>query len=376
MRILYIITQADGGGAQKYALTLAKHFGGAIACGNEAQDLFEKAGKMRIPTFALKNLKRNVSPWHDFLAIWEIRELVKKYKPDIVHLNSTKAGIFGSFSCMNLFTKKQPSPGGKTKVVFTAHGFIFNEPMSWLKKSLYITLEKEASRFRDKIIAVSEADLGSAMQYNIISREKISVIHNGIVPINFLDKDEAKKQLGIINGKTIIGTIANFYPTKGLDVLIDAVKLLPEELLNKCQFVIFGDGPERGNLKAKISNSKLENNFLLLGAINNAASYLKALDVFVLPSRKEGLPYTILEAMQAGLPIIASSVGGIPEALSEAGILTQAEDPSSLAQAIENAVNNESLRHTLSQKALSRSLLFTEEKMLQETEKIYNQITS
>ena len=145
MRILYIVTQADDGGAQTYTLLLAKHFGGAIAAGPSSVRLFEQAQNSGLTTFKLEHLKRSIIPWDDFFAVKEIRELIKNYEPDIVHLNSSKAGFLGSFAAMWL----------KTKVVYTAHGFIFNEPMVWVKKAFFIALEKVASSFRDFIICVS-----------------------------------------------------------------------------------------------------------------------------------------------------------------------------------------------------------------------------
>src|SRR6185436_2761697 len=105
MKILYIITQADGGGAQKYTLDLARHFNGAIAAGDEATKLLDAAKADGLKTYPLKHLKRDINLWHDFLAMWEIRALIDSIKPDIVHLNSTKAGILGSFACVGLKTK-------------------------------------------------------------------------------------------------------------------------------------------------------------------------------------------------------------------------------------------------------------------------------
>ena len=137
MKILYLITQADGGGAQNYVLSQAKHFHGIIAAGNEATELFEAAHSFGLETYCLEHLKREISPLSDLRAILEIRELIKNLRPDIVHLNSTKAGFLGSLACWNL----------KVKVIFTAHGFIFLEPMSWLKKSFYMALEKLAQEF-------------------------------------------------------------------------------------------------------------------------------------------------------------------------------------------------------------------------------------
>lgn len=366
MRILYIITQADGGGAQKYTLALAKHFNGAIAAGNEAGKLFINAQSAGLETFELQHLKRDINLWQDAQAVWEIRDLIKFYRPDIVHLNSSKAGILGSFARI----------GTKAKIVFTAHGFVFNEPLSTPLKMFYLALEKVASSYRDFIITVSDADKKSALDNNLIAINKIQTIHNGLPQINFLSKDEAKRQLGISENKIIIGNTSNFYKTKGLDVLIEAVSLLSEDVKAKSEFVIIGDGSEKENLKSKITNLKLDASIKLLGKIDNASDYLKAFDLFTLPSRKEGLPFALLEAMQAGLPIIASNVGGIPEALGDAEILVEPENPKTLADALSTMIKDEQKRSDLSAKALERSKLFIGEKMLTETNTVYKKIIS
>lgn len=374
MKILYIITQADGGGAQKYTLCLAKHFNGAIAAGSEDSRLFTVAEMAGLQTFPLTHLKRNIIPWHDFLAAWEIRQLIKLYRPDIVHLNSSKAGFLGSFAAVGL----------KTKVVFTAHGFIFNEPLSSAKKAFYLALEKTASAYRDFIITVSDADKKSAFDNNLISQNKIQNIHNGIGKIDFLEKPEALRSLGLANDKIIIGCIANAYKTKGLDVLIDAISILDKEIREKIQVVIIGDGPEMENLKLMISAGggsasggeylRLQETIKLLGKIDNAAGYLKAFDIFILPSRKEGFPYTLLEAMQAGLPIIASNAGGNLEAVGDAGILIASENPNQLCDAITRLVTDKNLREALSKKTLGRAKLFSEQKMLGQTDLVYKKL--
>lgn len=364
MNILYIITQADGGGAQKYTLELAKAFNGSLAAGNEAGSLFYQAKELNIPTFELRHLKREINLTEDILAIWEIRQLIKQIRPNIVHLNSTKAGILGSFASIGL----------GAKVIFTAHGFIFNEPLSKLKKNFYIATETIASDFRDFIITVSNADKKSAFDNKIIQPNKIQTIHNGIKQINFLDKETAQSKLNLDPSKFNIGCVANFYHTKGLDILIEAISLLPEEIKNNINVSIIGKGPEEINLKSKIQNLNLESIFKLKGNKENASTYLKAFDLYVQPSRKEGFPYSILEAMQAGLPIIASDTGGIYEALDNTGVLVKPENPQELCSAIEDLLQNEAKRKDLSQKALEKSKLFTLEKMLEETKTIYEQI--
>ena len=369
MRILYVITQADGGGAQKYTLCLAKHFGGTVAAGNEAEKLFIDARRSGLTTFELKHLKRDVDPWHDVLAVWEIRQLIKSYNPDIVHLNSSKAGILGSFAAI----------GTKVKVVFTAHGFVFNEPLPRPLKIFYLALEKIASDYRDFIITVSDADKQAALDNKIIAPKKIATIHNGIPQIQFYDKAEAQKALGLSGEKIIIGSVANFYKTKGLDILINAVAKLDPGIKNKVLCAIIGEGAERKSLEKQISDLGLIGTVRLLGFCPQIPAALKAFDVFVLASRKEGFPYTVLEAMQAGLPIIASQTGGIPEALGEAGFLVRPEDPKELAQVLGKVVSDINTHgpqyfNGLTQKAKARAGGFNQEKMLDETERIYRQL--
>ncbi|MBL8030569.1 MAG: glycosyltransferase family 4 protein [Candidatus Doudnabacteria bacterium] len=364
MNILYIITQADGGGAQKYVLTLARHFKGTIAAGNEATQLFTDAANLRLKTYNLQHLKRNISPANDLLAIFEIRSLIKKINPDIVHLNSSKAGFLGSLACIGL----------KTKVVFTAHGFIFNEPMPGWKKTFYISLEKLASAFRDFTITVSNADKKSALDNNLTQENKVQTIHNGIPKLTFLESLQARSHLNLPEEYFIFGTIANFYTTKGIDVLIEAISLLNTNTLTKCKFVIIGNGPELKNLELGIKNLELEKAVIFIQK-NQAWQYLQAFNAFVLPSRKEGFPYTLLEAMQAGLPIAATRVGGIPEALGDAGILVEPGNAKALAKAIDS-LSNKQKQEELSKKARERSFKFSEERMLKETEEIYKKLAA
>lgn len=361
MRILYVITQADGGGAQKYVLALAKHFGGMIAAGSEAGKLFDDARKAGLTVFELKHLKRNINPWHDLLAVWEIRQLLKDCEPDIVHLNSTKAGVLGSFASIGTKAKAAPRTGQRswtgTRVVFTAHGFIFNEPLGFGLKNFYLALEKVASGYRDFIITVSDADRKSALKNKLISPNKIQTIHNGIGPIDFLPRDEARKQLGLPLGKKIMGVIANDYKTKGLDIV---AKLKP----------VFGTMIA---VIGKVSGDKQSSQTIkYLGYKPNAAIYLKAFDGTMIPSKKEGFPYVALEAMQAGSAILATDVGGNKEALGDAGIIVEPNSPEALQKIIELEFINDNKIKELSEKSLARSKLFTEEKMFAETKKIYD----
>lgn len=368
MRILYIITQGDAGGAQRYVLDLAKAFGGQIATGTESDRLATMAEDADIPVHRLFHLKRSISPLDDMLAIWDILQLIKKTSPDIIHLNSSKAGFIGSM--VKLFSD--------VKIVYTAHGFVFNEP----GRGFYAPLERFASRFRDYIIAVSEADMKSALAKKIIAPSKISVVHNGIGEIKLLNKISARQYLGIPLDKIVVGTIANFYTTKGIDILIRAAALIPREQRQHLFFTVLGDGPKRHEYEQLISQLRLGDCLKLAGNRELASHYLRAFDVFVLPSRKEGFPYALIEALQAGLPIIATDVGGNKEAIQDAGILVPPENPEALAGTLTKLIFDKSPEGgiekltELSGKAIIRSQDLTLQAMIQKTQKVYDIVLS
>lgn len=313
-KILYIITLPDWGGAQRYVFDLAnnqKNDSQIIVSAGKSEglskiNLLEKCREAGIATYQFKNLVRSISPVKDILAIWEIKNYLEKEKPDAIHLNSSKAGILASFSAA--LSKHKP------EVIYTIHGWVFMEPMSAIKKQFYILLEKFASRWRDKIIVLGEKEKQIALKYKICPENKLEIRRHSIPMESFLDKDIARKKLKLPLNKKIVGTVANFYPAKGLEYLIEAAaKINNPDII----FAVIGDGPLRRNYELLITNYKLQDKFLLLGEKENAAQYLKAFDVFVLPSVKEGAPYVILEAMAAELPIVATDVGNVSEMLKD-----------------------------------------------------------
>lgn len=370
LKILCVVTQSEWGGAGRYVFDLATNlpkdqFEVAVAAGGK-KELFDNLEKNHIQTFHLINLVREINPFSDIKAYFEIKKLIKQWQPDIIHLNSSKAGVIGALSAKACKVKK---------IIYTAHGFVFNEPLSTWKKKLYIFLERFTAKSKDTIICVSEFDRQTGLKNKITTENKLVTIHNGIGQINFLDKETARKELNLPPEKFVIGTIANFYATKGFDYLLQAaaevIKNKPETI-----FQLIGFGDLEDFIRLQIIKLNIENNFFVLNGktMNGAGSkYLKAFNAFALSSVKEGLPYTIIEAMQAGLPIVATKVGGIPEILNENnGLLVPAKDSSALAQAILKIIDDKKLAETLGKNAendAKSDLSLT--KMIQETKNIY-----
>jgi len=301
-KLAYIITSSDWGGAQHYVFDLAKslkeEFEVLICAGlnnKKIDGLLDKAEKMDIKTYTFTNIVRKINIIKDIKALFEIAIFYNIEKPDIVHLNSSKAGILGSLA--KILSSYKP------KIIYTVHGWVFTEPMNIFKKRLYICLEKLASKFRDQIIVLSDSEKQIALDYKICKENKLVIIKNAISTIDFYNKSVAKELLGLPKDKIIIGTISNYYKTKGLKYLVQAGLQLKD-----FYFVIIGDGPEKEGITAS-------KNIKLLGYMPDASKYLYAFDVFVLSSLKEGYPYVITEAMYAGLPIVATKVGAIEEIL-------------------------------------------------------------
>ena len=367
-KILYIITQAELGGAQGYIFDLASKISDpdhlvSVAAG-EGYGLLEKFKNSQIATYKIKNLKREISPISDILAYFEIKKLIKQINPDIIHLNSSKAGVLGALAAHQ---------AGIKKIIYTAHGFVFNEPLPWWKKQMYLFAEKFSARYKSKIICVSEFDRQTGLKNNIAEAEKFVTIHNGIDQLHFLDKPTARQQLSLPLDKIVIGTVANFYPTKGLTYLIDAAKIVTTKNPNII-FRLIGFGQLETDLKIQIKELSLEQYFFL-GAKKKAYHYLKAFDIFVLSSVKEGLSYTILEAMRAGLPIVATAVGGTPEMITGSNwMLVNSKDPQALAEAILKLINNKTLADQLGAKAaIDVANNFSLEHMITKTIQVYQE---
>ena len=369
-KILYIITKSDIGGAQKYVRDLSNNLDREkfnpkiIYGGKDLKWLSNKA----CPEFLFFN---------DWLAIFELIKIYKKERPDIIHLNSSKTGVLGSIAAKIYKTVNNKSLTAMPKVIFTAHGWVFNHtnaistPVKWF----YITLHKFAALFQDKIICVSEYDYNLSMQYKIIPKEKLITIHNGIDQnMEFLDKETARKELiksaGFLNPNwPWIGSIGRLVKEKNYQTFIEAAALIPN-----AYFFLIGSGPEEKNLKVISYKLKINNRFFFIDPTGNDAQYLKAFDIFIMSSIKEGLPYILLESMAAELPIIVTEAGGMPEIIKnrENGLMVAQKNPDLLAKAIKGILTNKSVASELS-KAAKETLKekFNLAKMIEETSEVY-----
>jgi len=306
-KILYVITKGNFGGAQRYVFDLAtslpkSEFNVAVAMGQPGR-LATMLSDANIRTIPIASLQRNVSVAADFKSFFELYRLFKRERPDVVHLNSSKAGGVGALTARL---------AGVPRIVFTVHGWPFWEDRSSIVKAFIWFFSWMTALLSNTVVVISDYDLRVARQMPLVGHKAVR-IYNGIAPMQFGSGQAVRKHFP--ENARIFGTIGELNRNKNQMALI-------EEACKKTDryVAIVGEGELRGYLESKIKEYGLESRVKLLGFIP-ASEAMKGFDVFALPSVKEGLPYVLLEAKQVGLPVEASRVGGIPEILD-------AKDPS------------------------------------------------
>ncbi len=370
-KILYLITKSNWGGAGKYVYDLAleaanRGFEVTVAAGKPSGEgeLLTRLQQAGIRTIPLPSVKRNIQFLGEFNNLWQLIKLLKRERPDIIHLNSSKIGGLGA-----LAGRLARVP----KIIFTGHGWAFNEERFFLSQWLIGLSHWITILLTHQTIAVSKQTAKQLLKFPWV-KNKITTIYNGLDIPQFLDKKEARIKLSPEDQDTIwLGTIAELHKNKGLDILLLAFKQVLARV-GGLSLIIMGEGEERENLAHLIAKLNLTNNVQLLGRVEMAATYLPALDLFILPSRTEALPYAVLEAGAASLPVIASRVGGIPEIITDeqSGLLVTAGNYKDLSLAIEKLLTHKDLAKKYGQNLKNKiTAEFTQKSMLDQTFALY-----
>ncbi len=329
MKILYVITKSNFGGAQRYVYELAvamREAGHRVAVASAADGiLVDKLKAAGVTHYPIKSFQRDINPRKELGVISELNACLKDFRPDVIHLNSSKAGLIGA-----IVSRFQRVP----KIIYTSHGWAFNEDRNLIEKSIFGLLHWLTVLFSHRTIVVSNAL--QAQLHGPFIKKKMEVIHLGREYPNHFNKGEAREALAKYNEElsdhlsdSWTGTIAELHPVKQHEITIRAIARLANRGII-VRHIIIGDGQEKNKLEELINELSLQKNVFLLGSIDEASAYLKAFDVFVLSSRSEAFGYVILEAAQAGLPIVASNVGGIPEIVQDGSSATLIKNQSGL----------------------------------------------
>ncbi|MCX7761818.1 MAG: glycosyltransferase family 4 protein [Candidatus Kryptonium sp.] len=359
MRILYVVTSAGFGGASMHVLQLMKFsrsqgYQVGLVSAPEPR-LINEAKELGVEIFQNPYFVRRFHLVNDIKAFFPVYRAIKKFKPDIIHAHSSKAGIIARFWAAILKVKP---------VIFTAHGWAFTEGREYWKRWILALIERIAAKVTTKIICVSEHDKMLALKFKVASPDKLIVIHNG-VDVNLFKNLKKTK----IDDEVVITFVGRLVPQKDVFLLIDAM-----ERIDKAKLWIVGDGELKDKVIRYISKKNLNHKITLFGERSDIPNILSQSDIFVLPSRWEGLPLTIIEAMMAGLPVVASNVGGVSELVDNGvtGFLVPPGNVEVFVDALKTLVDNESLRQEMGKAGLKKAFeKFSLDNMLSKTNEVY-----
>ncbi len=317
--------------------------------------LTDDAEEMGVYVHILPNLTRSIQLFGDFLAIQQCVDLIRRIKPNIIHAHSSKAGVIARIA--GRFCK--------IPTVFTAHGWGFSPGTPALRRIVAFLTEILLAPISEKIICVSESDRQLALKWRIGSARTLITVHNGIRDLPDYVANPAFYPVRLI-------MVARFNEQKDQATLLKAIALLANPSIH---LDLVGSGSSLSACKALATSLDLDHQVSFLGDRQDVPVLLARAQVFILSTHYEGLPISILEAMRAGLPGIATGVNGIPEQIlhMQTGLLVPPEDVEALADAIDTLVRSPELRQKMGQAARERfDQEFSFEKMMTKTKAAYN----
>jgi glycosyltransferase involved in cell wall biosynthesis len=339
-KLLLLITLAETGGAQSYVASLlpalVTRFEVVVAAHGDGP-LADAAHAAGVRFVRLRHVRRAVHPVRDALGLLELRALMRRERPEILHANSSKAGILGRLAA------------AWTRVpvrVFTVHGWAF-KAYTGLPSALYRWTDRLMAPLTTVTICVAESELRAGLAARTCRRDRSVLIPNAV--------DVKGASVAALEGDPPrLVTVGRLASPKDPLALIGALA----DVGSPFRVLVVGDGPDRAGVEAAARRLGLDAAVEFAGERRDVAALLAGADVFVLASRSEGAPLSILEAMAAGLPVVASNVGGVGELVvdGETGLLVPPRDPAALTEALERLLADPALRRRLGAAGRRRAL--------------------
>lgn len=330
------------------------------------------AARHGIPTRVVPRLHRPLAPRSDAAAVRWLVSWLRRVRPDVLHTHSAKAGLLGRVAA---------SLAG-VPVVHTVHGWsassILDGRAAGARRRAIIEVERFLARRSRALVVVTSMDAEEGLRLGIGRPEQYRVIRSGIslsAPGDgVLRRAPLREQLGL-SGRFVVGTVGRLADQKNMSTLLEGFAAAG---LENGYLVIVGDGPRRLDLKRQAASLGLDGRVRFLGHRPDAAQLVATFDVFVSTSRWEGLPRTIIEAIAADVPVIATPVGGVPEVVQHGltGTLVAVDDPEAVAQALRARVRHPHSFSEMAAVAAARVEEFSEERMRADLISLWRQVAS
>lgn len=369
MKVLQVLSGNAWGGGSVVVLAITRAL---IARGDEVWVFtFEQETGRRFAAAGAKIIRPpfwfdSIHPL-DSVNLFSLWRLCRREKFDLVATHTSKGGFLGRLAARW---------AGVPHIVHHAHGFAFNKVLPPRTKRFYIALERFAARASDLIISVNDEHRSTAIELGIEAPERIRTIHNGIDVGAFTvsDRTAERRRLGFDDSTLLIGAVGRLAPQKGYIYLIQAFQLLAERFPS-ARLVVAGIGPLASELEGAARRLGVAGRVDFLGFRRDVAGLLAAFDVYTQPSLWEGHSISLIEALAAGRPIVATDIDGNREVVDhgETGLLVPPEDPKALADAIENLLTNPGLARQLAANARRAAIeRFSQENMVRQNLEAYD----
>ena len=364
-RVLRILNRLIIGGPAINATYLTKYMtdfdtklviGGKDDHEEEATHLTDMLG---IEPVYVPHMKRAINPLNDRIAYNEVRDLIRKFKPDIIHTHAAKAGVIGRLAA---------SSCNVPVILHTFHGHVFHSYFSKMQTNSFIMIERYLAKKSSGIIAISESQKKElANVYNICEPEKIEIIPLGLDIDKFIENPEKKraefrKKFFIEDDEIAIGIIGRIVPVKNHQLFIAAADKLRKLTNKKLKFLIIGDGDIRAHIQAECIKRHFD--YVYYPDEQRSASIiftswqtqidhvLDGLDIVALTSHNEGTPLSLIEAQAAGKPLVSTNVGGVLDVVNPQlkNFITPPGDEGKFANALLQLVENEHMRKSIGER--------------------------
>lgn len=360
----YLRWVAEGLDKERFRLT--------VACLSEGgPELAAELGRLPgVRAFSLDMNRYKIDPLSDARVARRLGQLIRAEQFDLIHAHASKPG----------FLARVAAAGTGVPVIYSPHCFAFHGGAGRLKASLIASVEREAARFLTaKIITVSDGERELALTYRVGRPEQLTTIHSGLDLAPFdqpFDRAALRATLDVPADAPLIGTIGRFNPQKApLDFIRAAAHVHAQR--PDAHFVWIGTGPQEADARAAVAELGLAGVFHFAGQRRDIPACVRSLDIFVLSSRWEGFPLTVLEAMAGGVSVVATRVMGTPEAVQdgETGLLVAAGAPEELANALLSLLGDPARAQRFGARGRQRvEQQFTRERMLTQLAQVYQDV--
>jgi glycosyltransferase involved in cell wall biosynthesis len=362
VRIAYVVTRTDAvGGATEHVTEMARAMlargrEAAIFAGGSSGPAFERLAESGAPVRGLRFLRRDLNAVRDLRAYLELKDELAAFRPDLVSAHTAKAGWIARAACAS----------AGIPCIYTPHGLPVGGRMPGASGRVFAAAERAASPWMRAMICVCEHERRLALANRIAPPECLFVVRNGVRPI------PAEMRAGPGVAPPLIVSVARFEAPKDHATLLEALALAADL---EWRLDLVGDGPLEPACRRLAERLGIAPRVRFLGYRRDVGAVLQQAQVFALASASEGLPRSLLEAMRAGLPAVASAVGGVPEALEDGktGLLAAPGDATAFAAALRPLISGAALR--LSMGAAARAACeerFSLLRMIEETEAVYD----